>query len=62
MSNYRWEARPKKEIPMGSSYTRIVAANEATVLACSSAETDIARWIVCTANATIVTQASANNV
>jgi hypothetical protein len=44
-----------------ASCTRIVAANEATVLACGTAETDIARWIVCTANATRAAQASANN-
>jgi len=50
------------EVLVESSCTRIVAANEATVLACSSAEKDIARWIVCTANATIATQASANNI
>jgi hypothetical protein len=44
-----------------ASCTRIVAANEATVLACSTTETDIARWIVCTANATLASQALANN-
>jgi hypothetical protein len=44
-----------------ASCTQIVAANEATVLACSTAESDIARWIVCTANATPASQASTNN-
>jgi hypothetical protein len=44
-----------------TSCTRIVAANEATVLACSTEETALACWIVCTANATLAAQALANN-